>query len=315
MHIAEVPDPAPGEGEVLLRVAATAVNRADLLQRMGLYPPPPGASEIIGMEASGTVAEMWPGVEGWALGDPACALLSGGGYAELVAVPAGQLLRVPDGIDLVSAAAIPEVFLTAHDNLVTRGGLRSGETVLIHGGAGGVGTAAIQIAHRLGARVLITAGSQSRLERCLELGADAGINHRDEDFVARTLELTGGRGADLILDVMGASYLERNLAAVAADGRIVVIGLQGGLRAEIDLNALMRRRVTLSGSTLRARSTEQKSAVVARAQREIMPWFGGGSLRPIVDRVLPLTDVAEAHRAMEAGEQFGKIVLSVGADT
>jgi putative PIG3 family NAD(P)H quinone oxidoreductase len=311
MHVGEVPDPRPGDGEVLLQVAATAVNRADLLQRMGLYPPPPGASEIIGMEASGTVAAVSPGVEGWAAGDPACALLSGGGYAELVAVPAGQLLPVPTGVDLVSAAAIPECFLTAHDNLVTRGGLRAGETVLIHGGAGGVGTAAIQIAHRLGARVLITAGSRSRLERCLELGADAGINHRDEDFVARTLELTGGRGADLILDVMGASYLERNLNAVAPDGRIVVIGMQGGLRAEIDLNMLMRRRVTLTGSTLRARSAEQKAAVVARAQREIMPGFEDGGLRPIIDRVLPLTEVAEAHRAMEAGEQFGKIVLDV----
>jgi putative PIG3 family NAD(P)H quinone oxidoreductase len=312
MHIAEVPDPRPGEGEVLLRVAATAVNRADLLQRMGLYPPPPGASEIIGMEASGTVAVVSPGVEGWSVGDPACALLSGGGYAELVAVPAGQLLRVPNGVDLVSAGAIPEVFLTAHDNLVTRGGLRSGETVLIHGGAGGVGTAAIQIAHRLGARVLTTAGSRSRLERCLALGADAGINHRDEDFVARTLELTDGRGADLILDVMGASYLERNLNAVAADGRIVVIGMQGGLRAEIDLNSLMRRRATLTGSTLRGRSVEQKAAVVALAQREIMPGFEDGGLRPIVDRILPLAEVADAHRAMEAGEQFGKIVLSVG---
>lgn len=311
MRVADVPDPVPAAGEVLLRVHATAVNRADLLQRMGFYPPPPGASEILGLEASGTVVELGEGVAGVRLGDRGCALLSGGGYAELVALPAGQLMPVPAGMDLVSAAAIPEVFLTAHDNLVTRARLRAGETVLIHGGAGGIGTAAIQLARRMGCRVLTTAGSAERIALCLELGADAGINHRTEEFAARTMELTGGRGADVILDVMGAAYLEPNLAAVAEDGRIAIIGLQGGLRGEIDLNLMMRRRASVSSSALRSRSAEQKSEVAQRAVEDLWPGFADGSLRAVVDRVLPLTEVVAAHRAVEAGEQFGKIVLLV----
>jgi putative PIG3 family NAD(P)H quinone oxidoreductase len=306
----DVPDPDVGPGEVLLRVAATAVNRADLLQRMGLYSPPPGASDILGMEASGEVERVGEGVRDWKAGDRVCALLSGGGYAELVAVPAGQLMRVPAGIDLVQAAAIPEVFITAHDNLVSRARLQSGEVVLIHGGAGGVGTAAIQVARRAGARVLVTAGSPEKLHRSLELGAEAGINHRNEDFVSRVQELTGGHGADVILDVMGASYLERNLQALAADGRLVVIGMQGGVRAEIDLNGLLRKRGTLIATMLRNRPLEQKAAIVAEFTRTAMPGFADGSLRPVVDRVLPLEQAAEAHRLTEAGENIGKLVLT-----
>jgi putative PIG3 family NAD(P)H quinone oxidoreductase len=311
MRLAEVPDPVAGPGEVVLRVHATAVNRADLLQRRGFYPPPPGASDVLGLEASGEVEQVGAGVSNWRAGDAACALLAGGGYAEKVAVPAGQLMPVPAGMDLVTAAAVPEVFITAHDNLATRGQLRAGETVLIHGGAGGVGTAAIQVARLLGARVVATAGSAERLELCRSLGADEGIEHTSEDFVARIGEITGGNGADLILDVMGAAYLERNLRALARDGRLVVIGLQGGLHAEIDLNTMLSRRLALIATTLRSRPTEQKAEIVRRVVAELWPAFAAGTLRPVVDRVLPLDRVVEAHRAMEQGGHAGKIVLRV----
>jgi len=311
MHLAEVPDPTPGPGEVLVRARATAVNRADTLQRRGFYPPPPGASEIIGMEVAGGVAALGEGVEGWRPGDRVMALIAGGGYAELVVVPAGQLMPIPAGLSWTDAAAIPEVFLTAHDNLFTRGRLAAGETVLIHGGAGGVGTAAIQLAKRAGARVLVTAGSAHKLERCRELGTDAGINHREEDFPTRVRELTGGHGADLVLDVMGASYLARNLDALAVEGRLVIIGLQGGATAEIDLNQMLRRRLTVIATTLRGRPLEQKAEIVGRFVEEALPGFDDGALRPVVDRVLPLAEAAAAHRAMEAGENVGKIVLAV----
>ena len=311
LRLGIVADPVPGPDEVLLRVRSTAVNRADLLQRMGLYPPPPGASDILGLEAAGEVAAVGPGTSRWQPGDRAMALLAGGGYAELVVVPAGQLMPVPDSLDWDAAAAVPEVFLTAHDNLVTQGALRAGETVLIHGGAGGVGTAAIQVAHAVGARVLVTAGSAERVESCLALGADAGIVHSTEDFVSRARELTDGRGVDLVLDVMGAAYLERNLAALADDGRLVVIGLQGGVRAEIDLNTMLRRRLRLVATTLRSRPVEQKAAIVARAEHALLPLLATGAIRPVVGRVLPLGDVAEAHRLVEAGGVVGKVVLRV----
>ena len=311
MHLADVPDPVAGPGEVLVRARATAVNRADTLQRRGFYPPPPGVSEIIGMEVAGEVVGVGEGVEGWSAGDRVMALLAGGGYAELVAVPAGQLIRVPPGMSWTDAAAIPEVFLTAHDNLFTRGRLAAGETVLIHGGGGGVGTAAIQLAHRAGARVLVTAGSAEKLERCRELGADAGINHREEDFVVRVRELSGGQGADVILDVMGASYLTRNLDALAVEGRLVIIGLQGGTISDIDLNAMMRRRLSVISTTLRGRPLEQKAEIVRRFAADALPGFADGSLRTVVDRVLPLAEAPAAHRAMEAGENVGKLVLAV----
>ena len=310
LHIAEVPDPVPAPGEVLLRVRATAVNRADLLQRRGFYPPPPGASPILGLEAAGEVESITEGVQQWSPGMRAGALLAGGGYAEKVAVPAGQLMPVPDNIDIITAAAIPEVFLTAHDNLITRGRLQRDQTVLIHGGAGGVGTAAIQVAKRAGATVIATAGSAQRLQVCRELGADHGINHRKEDFVARVAEITGGRGVELVLDIIGAAYLERNLRSLAHDGTLVGIGMQGGVRAEIDLNMMLMRRLTLVGTTLRSRPTEQKAEIVRRAAADLLPGFADGSLRPVVDRVLPLERAAEAHRAMGAGEPVGKIVLA-----
>jgi len=311
MRVAEVDDPVPGPDEVLLRVHATAVNRADLLQRLGFYPPPPGASEILGLEAAGAVAAVGSSVTGWSTGDRAAALLSGGGYAELVAVPATQLLPVPASLDLEQAAAVPEAFITADDNLFTRGRLQPGETLLIHGGASGVGTAAVQLAHSAGSRVLVTAGSADKLRRCVELGADAGINYREEDFAARARELTDGRGVDVVLDIMGAAYLERNLLALAPDGRLVIIGLQGGLRAEIDLNTMIRSRLTVMGTTLRGRPPEQKAAIVTRARERVLPQLARGSLRPVVHTVLPLAEAAAAHRLVEASEHVGKVVLRV----
>jgi putative PIG3 family NAD(P)H quinone oxidoreductase len=311
LRVAEVPDPVPAPGEVLLRVRATALNRADLLQRRGLYPPPPGAPDILGMEAAGEIESITDGVSGWQPGQRVCALLAGGGYAERVAVPAGQLMAIPDNIDTISAGAIPEVFITAHDALLTRARLQAGETALVHGGAGGVGTAAIQVAKRFGARVVVTAGSPERVQRCRDLGADEGIDYREEDFAERIAQITGGRGAEVILDIIGAAYLERNLRSLAVEGRLVVIGLQGGVRAEIDLNTLLARRATLVGSTMRARSPAQKVQTVRRAAEDLLPGFADGSLRPVIERVLPLDQVVEAHRLMEDGHPFGKVVLAV----
>ena len=313
LRIEDRPDPAPREDEVLVRVGAAGVNRADLLQRMGAYPPPPGASEILGLEASGVIAAVGAGVSGLAVGDRVMILVEGGGYAELVTVRATQAVRVPDNIDMISAGGIPEVFITAHDALFARGGLQPGETVLVHGGGGGVGTAAIQLAHRHGCRVLVTAGSATKLERCADLGADAGINYRSEDFVARTRELTDGRGADVIIDIMGATYAERNLDAVSVDGRIVVVGLQGGTSADVNLGVLLRRRASLIGTQLRARPAAQKAAIVAAFARDVVPALADGSLRPVIDRTLPLERAAEAHRLIEAGEVTGKVVLDVAA--
>ncbi|MEA2637356.1 MAG: hypothetical protein QOE18_413 [Chloroflexota bacterium] len=309
LQVAEVPDPHAGEGEVTVRVAAAGINRADLLQRMGHYPPPPGASDILGLEVSGVVASVGAGVADLAEGDSVMALLEGGGYAELAAVRAPQVVRVPANIDLIEAGGIPEVFITAHDALFTRGRLQPGETVLIHGGGGGVGTAAIQLGRQHGCRVLVTAGSAAKLARCVELGADAGINYALEDFVIRTRELTDGRGADVVLDIMGASYLGRNLEVVATDGRVVVIGMQGGTHADIDLGVMMRRRVSLISTALRARPAAQKAAIVAAFATEVVPRLAAAALRPVIDRVLPFEAAGEAHRLMEAGELVGKILL------
>ena len=309
MHVEQRPDPHAGDGEVVVRVAAAGVNRADLLQRKGVYPPPPGASDILGLEASGVVAEVGAGVADLSIGDKVMALLEGGGYAELAAVRATQVVRVPDNIDLIDAGGIPEVFITAHDALFTRGRLAHGETVLIHGGGGGVGTAAIQLARLHDCRVLVTAGSPAKLARCVELGADFGINYRTEDFVARTRELTDGRGADVVLDIMGASYLERNLDVVANDGRIVVIGMQGGTRGDIDLGVMMRRRVSLVSTALRARPSAQKAVIVAAFAADVVPALAAATLRAVIDRTLPLDEAAEAHRLLEAGDSVGKIVL------
>ncbi len=309
LHVGDVPDPVARDGEIVVRVAGAGINRADLLQRQGFYPPPPGASEILGLEASGVVAALGPGVDVFAPGDKVMLLVEGGGYAELVAVRATQVVRVPDNVDLIDAGGIPEVFITAHDALFTRGRLRDGETVLVHGGGGGVGTAAIQLAHRHGCRVIVTAGSAEKLERCMALGADAGINYRTEDFVARTRELTDGHGADVVLDIMGASYLGRNIEVVAVDGRLVVIGMQGGTHSDLDLGAMMRRRISLISTSLRSRPAAQKAAIVAAFAADVVPALASGHMQAVVDRVLPLTDAAEAHRLIEAGEVVGKVVL------
>jgi putative PIG3 family NAD(P)H quinone oxidoreductase len=310
LEYAEAPDPVPGEGEVLLDVAATAVNRADLLQRQGHYPPPTGASPVLGLECSGTIAALGPGADGWRVGQEVCALLAGGGYATRVAVPAGQVMPRPDGVDLVSSAALPEVAATVWSNVMMVAALRPGETLLVHGGAGGIGTFAIQLAVALGARVLTTAGSPDKLALCAGLGADVVIDYRKQDFVEVVKDETGGAGVDVILDNMGASYLARNVSALATHGRLVVIGLQGGTKAELDLNALMRKRAAVAGTTLRARPTAEKSAICRSVVENVWPLLGDGAIRPVIGSRLPLAEVAQAHRLMESGSSTGKIVLT-----
>ena len=305
----EVPDPSPGPGEVLIDVAASAVNRADMMQRQGFYPPPPGAPAYPGLECSGTIAELGVGVTGWRPGEHVCALLAGGGYAERVAVPAGQLLRAPQNIALVAAAALPETVCTVYSNVFQGARLASGETLLIHGGGSGIGTTAIQLAKHAGAIVAVTAGSQEKLDACRELGADILINYREDDFAERLMEATGGHGADVILDIIGAGYLAKNLAALAPDGRIANIGLQQGRTAEIDLGLLMSKRGTIMSTTLRARPAQQKASIVAAVAANVWPLVDAGVIRPVIDRELPMRQADEAHRIMTASSHTGKIVL------
>ncbi|MYT32878.1 MULTISPECIES: NAD(P)H-quinone oxidoreductase [unclassified Streptomyces] len=308
---AEVPDPQPAEGEVLIEVAASAVNRADLLQRQGFYDPPPGASPYPGLECAGRIAAVGPGVHGWAVGDEVCALLSGGGYAEKVAVPAGQVLPLPPGVDLVTAAALPEVACTVWSNVFMIAHLRPGETLLVHGGASGIGTMAIQLAKAVGARVAVTAGGPEKLSRCAELGADILIDYREQDFVQEIRKATEGRGADVILDIIGAKYLQRNVKALAVAGRLAIIGLQGGVKAELNLAALISKRAAITGTGLRARPVSEKSAIVAAVREHVWPLIGNGQVRPIVDRTLPMAEAAEAHRVLDASSHFGKVILAV----
>jgi putative PIG3 family NAD(P)H quinone oxidoreductase len=304
----EVPDPVPGEGEVLVRVAASAVNRADVIQRQGFYDPPPGASAYPGLECSGRIAALGAGVSGWGVGDEVCALLAGGGYAELVAVPAGQLLPVPKGVDLVSAAALPEVVCTVWSNVFQVAHLRPAETLLVHGGSSGIGTMAIQLGKAIGARVAVTAGSAEKLEACGALGADVLVDYRDQDFVE---VLQGVGGADVILDVVGAKYLDRNLDALAVNGRLVVIGMQGGVKAELNLAKLVAKRAAVAGTGLRARPLVEKAAIVASVREHVWPLLESGVVKPVVDRAFPLPEVAEAHRLMESSTHIGKILLTV----
>jgi putative PIG3 family NAD(P)H quinone oxidoreductase len=304
----EVRDPEPGPDEVLIDVAATAVNRADLLQRQGHYPPPKGASDVLGLECSGTVAAVGSQVSGWRVGDEVCALLAGGGYAERVAVPAAQVLPLPEGVDLVTAASLPEVACTVWSNVVMVAGLRSGETLLVHGGAGGIGTHAIQVAKALGARVAVTAGSAERLERCAGLGADVLVNYREQDFVAEVGE------ADVVLDNMGAAYLGRNVDVLAPDGRLVVIGMQGGVKAELNIGRLLAKRGSVTGTGLRSRPVDGpngKGRIVAEVRERLWPLIASGQVKPIVHEVLPVERAADAHRALEGGDVFGKVVLRV----
>jgi NADPH2:quinone reductase len=294
---------------VLIDVAAAGVNRADLLQRQGFYPPPPGASEIPGLECSGVVAAVGSAVQRWQVGDRVAALLAGGGYAERVTVPSGQVLPVPEHLDLVAAAALPEAVCTAWSNLVLVGGMRPGDVVLIHGGSGGVGSAAIQLAAAIGAKVATTAGGADRVARCRDLGAAVGIDHRSQDAVASVKEATGGRGVDIVLDVLGAGALSANLKALATGGRLVIIGLQQGRRAEIDLGVLLAKRASVHGTTLRSRPKQEKAAIVAAVAADAWPMLDDGRLRPIVHDRLPLSEAGRAHQLLDSGEVFGKLLL------
>ena len=311
MRLGDAPAPSLEPGSLRLRVVATAVNRADLLQRQGLYPSPPGASKILGLECAGEVVEVADGVEGWRVGDRAMALLAGGGYAEEVVVHAGSALPVPESLSFEQAAAVPEVFLTVFLNIFQLGAFPPGGTALVHGGGSGIGTAAIQLVKHSGGTIVVTAGSDAKCERCRGLGADAAINYRTGDFVAAAREASGGQGVDVLLDSIGAAYLEQNLAALTTGGRLVLIGLMSGAKAEIGLGPLLMRRLQVIGSTLRARPVEEKAAIVAAFQARFGSALEKGKIRPVVDRVLPLEEVAAAHRAMKASEHFGKIVLQV----
>ncbi|MET9605067.1 NAD(P)H-quinone oxidoreductase [Streptomyces sp. NPDC006512] len=308
---AEVPDPVAGEGEVLVEVAASAVNRADVLQRQGFYDPPPGASRHPGLECSGRITEVGPGVSGWSVGDEVCALLAGGGYAERVAVPAGQLLPVPRGVDLVTAAALPEVVATVWSNVFMVAGLRPGETLLVHGGSSGIGTMAIQLGKAVGARVAVTAGGKDKLARCAELGADVLIDYREQDFVEELRSATGGAGADVILDIVGAKYLARNLDALAVNGRLAVIGMQGGVKAELNLGVLLAKRAAITATSLRARPLEEKAAIIAAVREHVWPLVAAGRVRPVVHATYPMAEAAEAHRVLESSAHVGKLLLQV----
>lgn len=305
----EIPRARPGE--VLVRVAAAGVNRADVMQRQGLYPPPAGESEVPGLEVSGVVAAVGDGVDAWSPGDQVCALLAGGGYAEYVRVPAGQVLPVPAGVPLVDAAALPEVACTVWSNVFLTAGLQPGQTLLVHGGSSGIGTMAVQLAHALGARVAVTAGSPEKLEACRALGAQILVDYRTEDFVARVKEATDGRGADVVLDNMGAAYLARNVEVLAPNGRLVVIGLQGGRRAELDLGMLLAKRAAVVATSLRARPLPEKATIVAAVREHLWPLVEDGVVRPVVHAKHPLEDAAAAHRELEESRHIGKILLTV----
>jgi putative PIG3 family NAD(P)H quinone oxidoreductase len=310
LELQDVPDPVAGPGAVLVDVAATAVNRADLMQRAGHYDPPPNAPPYPGLECSGIVAALGDGVIGWRVGDRVCALLSGGGYAERVVVPAGQLLPVPHRLSLIEAAALPETACTVWSMVFDIGRLQPGETFLVHGGGSGIGTLAIQLARAHGARVFTTAGSARKLTAVAALGADVAINYREQDFAAVCREKTDGRGIDVILDNMGGSYLARNVAALATGGRLVVVGLQGGRRGDLDLGALLAKRASVSAASLRARPAQQKAAIVAATAAFVWPRIEAGDVRPVIDRVLPLTEVVHAHRVVEASQHIGKVLLT-----
>ncbi|GAB7143509.1 NAD(P)H-quinone oxidoreductase [Mycobacterium riyadhense] len=310
----DVADVTAGPGEVLIKVAAAGVNRADVLQAAGKYPPPPGVSEIIGMEVGGVVAEVGAGVTEWSAGQEVCALLAGGGYAEYVAVPVGQVMPIPPTVNVVDSAALPEVACTVWSNLVMTARLSPGQLLLVHGGASGIGSHAIQVARALGARVAITAGSPEKLELCRDLGAQIAISYRDEDFVERIKEATDGAGADVILDIMGAAYLDRNIDALATDGQLVIIGMQGGVKAELNLGKLLTKRARVIGTTLRARPVSgpnSKSAIAAAVTESVWPMIAGDRVRPVIGKRLPIQQAEQAHRLLVSGKTFGKVLLTV----
>jgi NADPH2:quinone reductase len=305
----ERPDPVPRAGEVLITVAAAGVNRPDVMQRRGRYPAPPGASDIPGLEVSGTIAAVGDGVTDWRVGDPVCALLAGGGYATLAVAPAPQCLPIPASVDLIASAAIPETFFTVWTNVFDRGRLKAGEIALFHGGSSGIGTTAIQLAAARGARVFTTAGSDEKCRACEKLGAERAINYRTDDFVEMTQKLTGGRGVDLILDMVGGEYVARNLAALAVEGRLVQIGLMGGEAAPLDFRRILGQRLTVTGSTLRPRAVAEKGQIAAALREQVWPLLEQGRVKPIIYRTFPLKEAAAAHRLMESSEHIGKILL------
>ena len=310
----QVPDVSAGHGEVLIEVTAAGINRADLLQAAGLYPPPAGASAVLGLEVSGVITAVGRDVADLSVGQQVCALLAGGGYAQYVAVPAAQVMPVPAGVTLLDAAALPEAACTVWSNLVMTAHLGGGDVLLVHGGASGIGTHAIQVARALGATVAATAGSAAKLELCTDLGADIVISHRDEDFVERVLTATGGKGADVILDIMGASYLDRNLNALAPDGRLVIIGMQGGVKAELNIASLIGKRLQVIGTALRARplgGPEGKRAIAEAVVASVWPMIATGTVRPVIGARFPIEQAGEAHRVLAAGENVGKILLDV----
>jgi putative PIG3 family NAD(P)H quinone oxidoreductase len=304
--------PHPAAGEVLIRAAAAGVNRPDILQRTGNYPPPPGASPILGLEVSGTIAALGPGVTEWREGDPVCALVAGGGYAEYCVAPAPQCLPVPRGLSLISAAGLPETFFTVWSNVFDRGRLAAGDSFLVHGGSSGIGTTAIQLAHAFGARVFATAGSPEKCAVCVELGAERAIDYRQEDFTAIIKEMTQGRGVDVILDMVGGPYVEKNLRALAIEGRLVQIAFLQGSKVTLDLAHVMMRRQTITGSTLRPRPVADKAAIANRLREEVWPLIEAGKVRPVIDRTFPLAEAAAAHRLMESSRHIGKILLVTG---
>jgi putative PIG3 family NAD(P)H quinone oxidoreductase len=301
----------PGPGEVLVRVAAAGVNRPDLLQREGKYPPPPGASDVPGLEVAGTVAAVGPGVTPWGEGDAVCALVAGGGYAEYCLVPAPQCLPIPRGLGVVEAAALPEAFFTVWTNVFERGRLAPSETLLVHGGSSGIGTTAIQLGRAFGARVFATAGTAEKCAACERLGAERAFNYREEDFAAAARALTGGRGVDVILDMVGGSYLPRNLDCLARGGRLVLIALIGGSRAEVDLRAVLQGWLTVTGSTLRPRSPQEKGRIARALQEKVWPLLDAGTIAPVIHATFPLVEAASAHRLLESGVHVGKVVLVV----
>ena len=313
LSLGERPDPEPGPDEVAIAVAATAVNRPDLLQRQGHYAPPPGVTDILGLECSGTIAAVGEGVTGWSVGDECCALLAGGGYAERVVCPAGQVMPVPAGVSLQQAASLPEVVCTVWSNVFMIAGLQRDEWILVHGGAGGIGSMAIQLAGALGARVMTTAGSADKLEQCAALGAEVTIDYRRQDFVAEVKAATGGHGADVILDNMGAAYLARNVDALATEGRLVVIGLMGGAKGELDLNQLMGKRGAIISTRLRPRPVDEKAAICAAVVEHVWPLVADGTVRPVISTTMPLAEAGRAHALMTSGESSGKILLTVSS--
>ena len=305
----ERPAPAPAAGEVLIKVAAAGVNRPDVFQRLGRYPPPPGITDIPGLEVSGTIEEAAADVRGLRVGDAVCALVAGGGYAEYCVAPAPQCLPVPRGLDLAAAAAIPETFFTVWTNVFERGRLKAGESILIHGGSSGIGTTAIQLARAFSARVFATAGSAEKCHACERLGAERCVNYRESDFVAVVRELTSGRGVDVVLDMVGGAYFARNLDALATEGRLVEIATLQGAKAELNIQTIMQRRLTITGSTLRARPIADKGVIAEAVQRHVWPLLESGAVAPVIHATFPLRDAAEAHRVMESGVHIGKLVL------